>query len=453
MTPVVTEGVHPLGAGVDTLIWTATTVEISAAGIDALTPVVPTNIVVRLLPFHRTPEQGTKPLPITVRRIPEDPAAALFGMRELMTGTGSEAGVVSVKFEAAEVVVELDTVTAAVPAIPGKAVSEAEIVAVSCVALTNVVGRGDPFQFTTSPFTKSVPFTISGRSAVPQYGVEDGTSPVMVGATIENAIPLDVPPPGVGVDTLTWAVPTEAISAAEIAALSCVALENVVGLPLPFHSTIEQGTKLLPVTFSVNPAAPAVALVCESVVITGAGSEVGDVMEKFTEVEVTADGKLETEIGTVVPGEAVSGAGIAAVSWVGLTNVVGRSDPFQLTTDPLTKLVPFTVRVKPAGLQYDVEDAEIEVTVGAETVNVAPADVPPTGPSVNKKTVVSPAARRSPAGTIALRYAGTVWVAGTYVVARLLFTLLPIACHCTTVHGRMDVPSTLSVNAGEPAAA
>src|SRR5260370_38577243 len=98
----------------------------------------------------------------------------------------------------------------------------------------------------------------------------------MVGGIIENAIPLGVLPPGVGVDTLTWAVPTEAISAAEIAALSCVALANVVGLPLPFHSTIEQGTKLLPVTFRVNPPAPAVALACEGKAITGPGSEVGD---------------------------------------------------------------------------------------------------------------------------------------------------------------------------------
>jgi hypothetical protein len=52
-----------------------------------------------------------------------------------------------------------------------------------------------------------------------------------------------------------------------------------------------------------------------------------------------------------------------------------------------------------------------------------------------------------------LRYAGAVCVAGTYEVAKVVIALLPLACHCTTVHGRMDAPSTLSVNAGEPAAA
>ena len=170
MPPHVTTGpaVHPVGAGVVTVTWTGLTEAISAAEIVALIPVGSTNIVVRLPPFHSTPEHGTKPLPITVRRNPDDPAAALFGMSELITGTGSEMGAVSVKFEAPEVVVELDTVTVAVPVIPRKAVSAGEIVAVSCVGLTNVVGRGDPFQFTTSPFTKSVPFTVSETPGVPQ---------------------------------------------------------------------------------------------------------------------------------------------------------------------------------------------------------------------------------------------------------------------------------------------
>jgi hypothetical protein len=137
----------------------------------ALTPVVPTNIVVRLLPFHWTTEHGTKLLPITVRKnAPVGgcvvPAAALFGMSEVMNGTGSELGaIIMEKVRELEVVVELDTVIAAVP---GKAVSVAEIVAVSRVGLTKVVGRGDPFQFTTSPVTKSVPFTVNVKSVVPQ---------------------------------------------------------------------------------------------------------------------------------------------------------------------------------------------------------------------------------------------------------------------------------------------
>jgi hypothetical protein len=444
---------------------------INVSGIVALIPVVPTYtvvgaVVVPPLSVHWTAEHGTKPLPITVREnAPEGgcavPAAALFGMSEVMAGTGSKlAAVIMEKVRELEVIVgELDT---EIVADPWKAVSVAEIVAASCVALTNVVGRGDPFQFTTSPFTKSVPFTVNVKPVVPQYGIEDGTRVVMVGATIWKVIPLEMPPPapplGVGVDTLTRAVPTLLISATGIGTTSCVVLTNVVAglvmLPLAsFHWTPEQGTKLIPVTFKLNAAVPAVTRAGESEVMAGRGSELGDVMEKLKGADVTADGKLTTEIIAAVSSEVVSVGGIPAVSCTALTNVVGRGDPFQLTTDPLTKFVPFTVRVKPAGLQYDVEDAEIEVTVGAEIVNVAPTDVPPPGPSVNKKTVASPAARKSAAGTIALRYAGTVFVAGTYVLASVLFTLLPFACHCTTVHGRMDVASTLSVDARPPAAA
>ena len=47
-----------------------------------------------------------------------------------------------------------------------------------------------------------------------------------------------------------------------------------------------------------------------------------------------------------LPATAISAAGIAAVSWVALTKVVVRFAPFQRTTEPLTKLLPFTVSVK-----------------------------------------------------------------------------------------------------------
>jgi len=62
-----------------------------------------------------------------------------------------------------------------------------------------------------------------------------------------------------------------AISLAKIAAVSCVALTNVVLRPLPFHCTVEPLTKFVPVTVRANAAAPAVALEGESEAIAGAG--------------------------------------------------------------------------------------------------------------------------------------------------------------------------------------
>jgi len=86
---------------------------------------------------------------------------ALAGVRELMTGVGSgEVGSVIVNVSELDVAVELETV---IVTVPGKAVSVAETVAVICVEFTNVVGRGEPFQFTTTPLAKSVPFTVSLR--------------------------------------------------------------------------------------------------------------------------------------------------------------------------------------------------------------------------------------------------------------------------------------------------
>lgn len=44
--------------------------------------------------------------------------------------------------------------------------------AVSCVELTNVVARADPFQSTTDPFTKFVPVTVSVNPVGVHEGVE-----------------------------------------------------------------------------------------------------------------------------------------------------------------------------------------------------------------------------------------------------------------------------------------
>jgi hypothetical protein len=143
-----------------------------------------------------------------------DPAGALEGMSDVMAGAGR--GVVEgemVKGEDAEVkdgIVELETVTAIAGA--GKAVSVAEIAAVSCVALTKVVWRGEPFQFTTSPFgTKFVPFTVRMMPAGLQAGVVfeevvDAESDVMVGRTIGNETELEVLALAAGLATATFTV-------------------------------------------------------------------------------------------------------------------------------------------------------------------------------------------------------------------------------------------------------
>jgi hypothetical protein len=62
-----------------------------------------------------------------------------------------------------------------------------------------------------------------------------------------------------------------AISVAVIAAVTCVALTNVVVVAVPLKLTVEPETKFVPLTVSVKAAPPAVALVGESEVIVGEG--------------------------------------------------------------------------------------------------------------------------------------------------------------------------------------
>ena len=66
------------------------------------------------------------------------------------------------------------------------------------------------------------------------------------------------------------ALPTFVISAAVMAACKLVLETNVVVRALPFHCTVEEGTKLVPVTVNVKAAPPASAELGFSKAIVGA---------------------------------------------------------------------------------------------------------------------------------------------------------------------------------------
>jgi hypothetical protein len=414
---------------------------ILAAGITAAIPLIPTNMFVgRVLPFHCTTEQGDKPLPITISATggPVSVSTAAFvGEIELMTGAGRVVPVgsaVTENFRELEFVAGLlpDTAmaTAAAP-VPRKAVSVAVIAAVSCVALTRVVGRGEPFQLMTSPSSKSVPFTVRVSPVGLQYGVlfaevVDAESDVMVGRTIWNEIGVDGFALDAGLATATCAVPTEAISAAGTVAISWagfswvgpkyVVAKSVVTLPF-VHCTTEHGRRFVPLTVKEKAAAPAVARVCEMETFVGVG---GDEVEIVKGEGFERKPELDTviEIGDALA-KAISEAGMAAVSCVELTNVVTSADvvaradcvagTVHSTTEPFTKFVPVTVRMTPGGLHAGVEGREVmeddkDVTVGAAIVkgNCEEAIVP----GLTSWMCVVPGFARSAAGTVATSAAG-----------------------------------------------
>jgi hypothetical protein len=99
--------------------------------------------------------------------------------------------------------------------------SAAAIVAVNCVALSNVVVFETPPNFTTAPETKPVPFTVRVKAAPPAV-VLGGESDVIVKFEVLLIVKVwafDVPPPGAGFVTVTLTGPAVAISAAVIAAV------------------------------------------------------------------------------------------------------------------------------------------------------------------------------------------------------------------------------------------
>ena len=84
---------------------------------------------------------------------------------------------------------------------------------------------------------------------------------------------------------------------------------------------------------------------------------------RVTAFEMTPPGFATVML--AVPGAAMSEAGMAALSWDPVTKVVVRFDPFHLTTELETKLVPSTVNVK-AGLPANTVFGLMLVSAGVE---------------------------------------------------------------------------------------
>src|ERR1700679_58996 len=79
--------------------------------------------------------------------------------------------------------------------VPGPPVRPAGMGAVSCVALTKVVGSDAPFHCTCAPCGKPVPFTVRVKDGPPCM-TETGLRVVMTGgAVMENLLAAEVWPP------------------------------------------------------------------------------------------------------------------------------------------------------------------------------------------------------------------------------------------------------------------
>jgi hypothetical protein len=104
-----------------------------------------------------------------------------------------------------------------------------------------------------------------------------------LGGVISRKTLFDVPPPGLGLTTVTEAVPMLAMSEARMLAVSRELLTKVVVRGLPFHFTTEPETNPVPFTVSVNPAEPGLtASGTSGWLIRGTGFAVPVVARLFT---------------------------------------------------------------------------------------------------------------------------------------------------------------------------
>src|SRR6266567_3962442 len=445
--PVLAE-VPPPGDGLNTITWAVPAAAMSAALMDACSCPPLTYVVDRFAPFQFTTDPLTKPLPFTVRVKAAVPAVADEGDSEAIDGVGL-LGALMVNPALPEVPPPGDGLNTVTWAVPAAAMSAALMDACSCPPLTYVVDRFAPFQFTTDPLTKPLPFTVRVKAAVPAVADEGDSEAIdgvgLLGALMVNPALPEVPPPGDGLNTVTWAVPAAAMSAALMDAWSCPPLTYVVDRFAPFQFTTDPLTKPLPFTVRVKAAVPAVADEGDSEAIDGVGL-LGALMVKPALPEVPPPGDGLNTVTWAVPAAAMSAALMDACSCPPLTYVVDRFAPFQFTTDPLTKPLPFTVRVKAAvpavADEGDSEAIDGVGLLGALMVKPALPEVPPPGDGLNTVTWAVPAAAMSAALMDACSCPPLTYVVDRF--APFQFTTDPLT---------KPLPFTVRVKAAVPAVA
>lgn len=133
-----------------------------------------------------------------------------------------------------------------------------------------------------------------------------------------------MPPLAGGFTTVILAAPAVAMSAAVMFAVKLLPETKVVGRVLPFHATVEDGTKFVPVTAMMNAVPPWIAEPGVSSEMAG----VGGLIVNVAAPEVPPPGAGVATATLAVPGVAMSAAVIAACRLVLDAKVVARALPF-----------------------------------------------------------------------------------------------------------------------------
>jgi xanthosine utilization system XapX-like protein len=441
MTKLTDADAPVVGAGFVTLTNAVPGAVRSDASIAAVICVELTKVVVLLLPLKSTTAPLMKFVPFTVNVNAAPPTVALDGESDVIVGTGLKIW---------------NTCAELVPP-PGAGLVAVTLifpVAASCAPGIVIVSVFPPFEtvppvspnapkFTIDPVMKFVPVSVkfTGCPRIPFVGEIEVSVGTGLGALeIVNAKLAVVPPPGAAFVTVTFAVPTEAISLAKIAAVNCVVLTNVVVRAFPLNFTCDPLTYPVPFTVKVNAAPPTVAPLGLSDVIVGTGLFTVNV----DPADVPPPGAGFVTVTEGMPATAMSAAVIAAVICVELTKVVVLAAPLKFTAEVGKKFVPFTVNVKAAPPAVALDgDSDVIVAVGLFIVNVWFPDVPPPGAGLKTDTFTVPPVAISVAGTVTCSCVAVCEVGVSCGLAPKL----------TSEPAMKFVPVSVRVNAAPPAVA
>ena len=301
--------VPPPGAGLTTVMESVPPTAMDDDGTVIVMVVLEMNVVTNGTPLKSIVDDALKFVPLTVSVKLFPPAVVEVGLMELVIGTGLL--IVNVcAFEVPPPGAGFATVMEAVPAV---AISTAVIVAVSVVLETKMVARAEPLRSTVDDALKFVPVTVKVNCA-PPASVEVGLIAVVVGTgffTVKVCAP-EVPPPGPGFTTVMESVPPTAISEAGTVTEMVVLEMNVVVNGTPLKSIVDEASKFVPVTVSVNEDPPAVVEVGEMELVVGTGLFI----VRVCAFEVPPPGVGFTTVMEAVPPVTTSAAGTIAVTCV-----------------------------------------------------------------------------------------------------------------------------------------
>src|SRR5690349_4565742 len=222
--------------------------------------------------------------------------------------------------------------------------------------------------------------------------------------------------------------PPSARSAGVTIILSCVGLTYVVGRLAPFHCACELAMKLLPAIARVSW----LALVTSARIwpgltrsIAGVGFWPGAAISNVAALDIPPPGAGLSTVTPACPGCAMSAVLTCIVSWVALTNVVGRLAPFHCACELAIKFTPLIVSVSaapPAGAEAG-PSVSIDGTgfwPGAVIVNGNALDIPPPGAGLTTAIFTAPAATIS---------AAPICAVSLVLLTKLVGRALP--AHCT----------------------